>query len=82
MKRSGDLRRCVAYSQRADLAWRIRDIEPIRVRLMRDGEFAGLPAIAQLVHIRVGSRSRDLNGAQPACEPALSANLIKPSRAG
>jgi hypothetical protein len=47
---------------------------------MREGEFAGLPASVQLVHIRDGSRSRALNGARPTCEPALSANLIKRSR--
>jgi hypothetical protein len=58
----------------------VRDIEPIRVRLMRQGEFAGLPSSVQLVHIRDGSRGRDLNGTKPACEPALSANLIKRSR--
>jgi hypothetical protein len=60
----------------------VRDIEPLRVRLMREGEFAGLPSSVQLVHIREGSRSRASIGARPACEPALCANLIKRSRTG
>lgn len=57
----------------------VRDIEPIRVRLMREGELAGLPSSVQLVHIRDGGLRGDLNGTA-ACEPALSANLIKRSR--
>jgi hypothetical protein len=59
----------------------VRDIEPIRVRLMREGEFAGLPASVQLVHIRGGICSREQIRTQPPREPALSANLIKRSRA-
>jgi hypothetical protein len=58
----------------------VRDIEPIQVRLMREGDFAGLPSSVQLVHIRGGDYRRDLNGPQPACEPVLSASLIKRSR--
>jgi hypothetical protein len=56
-----------------------RDIEPIRVKLMREGEFSGLPSSVQLVHIRDGNGRRSHNEPKLACEPTLSASLIKRS---
>jgi hypothetical protein len=57
-----------------------RDIQPIRVRLMREGDFSGLPSRVQLVHIRDSDGRRTHNEPKPACEPTLSASLIKRSQ--
>jgi hypothetical protein len=57
----------------------VRDIEPIRVKLMREGVFSGPPSSVQLVHIRDGNVSRSHNEPNPAREPTLSASLIKRS---
>jgi hypothetical protein len=57
---------------------RVRDVQPIRVRLMRETDFAGLPSSLQLVHLR----ECQVESPRPkqAREPSLSAMLIKRSR--